>query len=140
MLAMYSSLIKKEEIMNRVSQDAEELAKIANDLVCELKVVSASSNNKNLEGSMEAIVRAEELSNEVRAMVNNIKVNLNGYTSSLVIRSEQQELLKENVETKQEVVEEKQESTQPQMSEASQMSSIFEAIRTLKEMKESIPK
>lgn len=139
MLAMYSSLIKKEEIMNRVSQDAEELATIANDLVCELKMLSASSKNKNLENSLENIMRAEELSNEVRAMVNNIKINLNGYIGSLVQREETREVLKEQFEEVKNVKPEEQ-VVQTQINESAQMSSIFEAIKTLKEMKESLPK
>lgn len=139
MLAMYSSLIKKEEIMSRVSQDAEELATIANDLVCELKMLSASSKNKNLENSLENVTRAEELSNEVRAMVNNIKINLNGYIGSLIQREESREVVKEQSEEVKNVKTEEQE-VQTQINESAQMSSIFEAIKTLKEMKESLPK
>lgn len=139
MLAMYSSLIKKEEILNRVSQDAEELAAIANDLVCELKIISASSKNKNLESSMNAVSNAEELVNQVKAMVMNIKVNLNGYTNSLIQVSQveqKEEVRNQNSET----VVSKEETTIPSSAEPVQMNSILDAIKTLKEMRDNLPK
>ena len=139
MLAMYSSLIKKEEIMNRISQDAEELAILANDLVCELKIISASSKNKNLESSMNAVSNAEELVNQVKAMVMNIKVNLNGYTNSLIQVSQveqKEEVRNQNSET----VVSKEETTIPSSAEPVQMNSILDAIKTLKEMRDNLPK
>ena len=139
MLAMYSSLIKKEEIMNRISQDAEELAILANDLVCELKIISASSKNKNLESSMSAVNNAEELVNQVKAMVMNIKVNLNGYTNSLIQVSQveqKEEVRNQNSET----VVSKEETTIPSSAEPVQMNSILDAIKTLKEMRDNLPK
>lgn len=139
MLAMYSSLIKKEEIMNRISQDAEELAILANDLVCELKIISASSKNKNLESSMSAVNNAEELVNQVKAMVMNIKVNLNGYTNSLIQVSQVEQ--KEEVRNQNsEPVVNKEETTIPSSAEPVQMNSILDAIKTLKEMRDNLPK
>lgn len=139
MLAMYSSLIKKEEIMNRISQDAEELAILANDLVCELKIISASSKNKNLESSMSAVNNAEELVNQVKAMVTNIKVNLNGYTNSL-IQVSQVEQKEETRNQNSEPAVNKEEAVIPSSAEPVQMNSILDAIKTLKEMRENLPK
>ena len=47
MLAYYTTLVKKESLLDRLKLDADELAVVANDLVCEIKVAANSCKDKN---------------------------------------------------------------------------------------------
>lgn len=144
-LAYFSSLVKKEDFINRISTDAEESASIANDLVCHLKIFVSSCRNKNLESCFESLEESEKTIKLVNAMLQNIRNNLEGYTSSLLPAKEQEE--NQNKETKNEKQQEKPSLQENQISEiknqppdASQINSLVETLKTLKEMKDSISK
>lgn len=144
MLAYYSSLVKKEDLMERVAMDAEQVAAIANDLVCELKVLASSSKNKNLENCIDAVKSAESLLKIVTAMTDNLKLNIEGYTSALLSQKTanitedkpvQKEQSVETIPVQTPVV-----SEQEKMPDFNQLSSLMEAVKSLKEMKESLTK
>lgn len=136
-LAYYSTLVKKESLMDRIHLDAEELASIANDLVCEIKVASVASKNRNIEEALSAIEKAQQLIQIVDAMLGNVKNNTQAYVTSLGQQQEQ------NV--KEEPKQEEQKQTQfatpsaPPVDEK-QLANVLDAIKSLKEMKESLVK
>lgn len=125
-LAYYSNLVKKESLMDRIHLDAEELATTANDLVCEIKIASVSCKNRNIEEALSSIEKAQQLIQIVDAMLGNIKNNTQAYISSL---SQQQEQT-----AKEEPTEQKTESA----STPDKLSNLMEAIKSLKEMQQSI--
>lgn len=125
MLAYYTSIIKKEEIVRKLTEDANELASLANDLVCELKVFSVACNNRNVENSLDAINKAVELSKVVSTIISNVEGNYKAYVSSLIPQAEQTE--EKQIEKK----EDKQQADQ-------NISSIMEAVKTLKDLKDSL--
>lgn len=125
-LAYYSTLVKKESLMDRIHLDAEELASIANDVVCEIKIASVASKNKNVEESLLAIDKAEELIKIVNAMLGNIKSNTQAYVSSLTSQQEPEE----KEETKQVITD--------TTDSADKLSNLMEVIKSLKEMQQSI--
>lgn len=131
MLAMYSSLIKKEEISDRISKDAEDLVSVANDLVCELKMIAAYSKNKNIESSLEHCQSCEKLLNVVDAMFRNLNMNLNSYARSLIPQVE---------EKSQEIDKEQEPETKPSepVPPVENLSALLEAVKTLKEMKNGL--
>ena len=128
-LAYYSTLVKKESLMDRIHLDAEELASIANDLVCEIKVASVASKNRNIEESLNAIGRAEQLIKIVDAMLGNVKNNTQAYVTALAPVQEQEEKETEEVKVNQET---------PTTNAADKLSNLMEAIKSLKEMQQSI--
>ena len=129
MLAYYTSLVKREELVKRLSEDGNDLASLANDLVCELKVFTAACNNRNIESCLEALNKANELVKVLSAMTLNVENNYKSYVSSLLPQESQ-------VEQKQE--EQKIEEKSPVAEK--DIPSIFEAIKVLKEIKDSIDK
>ena len=128
-LAYYSTLVKKESLMDRIHLDTEELASIANDLVCEIKVASVASKNRNIEESLNAIGRAEQLIKIVDAMLGNVKNNTQAYVTALAPVQEQEEKETEEVKVNQET---------PATNAADKLSNLMEAIKSLKEMQQSI--
>lgn len=148
MLAYYSSLVKKEELMERISLDAEQVASLANDLVCDLKVFASACKNKNIETCMESIKSTEEYIKIVEAMTQNLKSNLEGYVLS-IIPSRQEQYIQERQENPPEEKQDpksnalenslniSQEKTPPDLN---QISTLLEAIKSLKDMKDSISK
>ena len=129
MLAYYTSLIKREELVKKLSEDGNDLAILANDLVCELKVFTSACNIRDVETCLDSLSKASELSRIVSAMILNVEGNYKSYVSSLLPQAEQTEQNQE-----QQKVEEKKVITEQNIP------SIFEAIKTLKEMKDSLDK
>lgn len=131
-LAYYSTLIKKESLMDRIHLDTEELASIANDLVCEIKIASVASKNRNIEESLSAFEKAQQLIQIVDAMLGNIKNNTQAYVTSL---GQQQEQLKKEDPSEEKNGQNKQNENK---ADVGQINSIMEAIKSLKEMKEQL--
>ena len=127
MLAYYTSLVKREEIVKKLSDDGNNLASLANDLVCELKVFTSACNNRDVETCLESLSKASELSKIVSAMITNVEGNYKSYVSSLVPQKDNED--KDEQETKT-----NEESVKPEQN----ISSIMEALKALKEMKESL--
>lgn len=127
MLAYYTSLVKREEIVKKLSDDGDELASLANDLVCELKVFTSACNNRDVETCLESLSKASELSKVVSAMITNVEGNYKSYVTSLIPQ-----------ETKEEKQEEQIKETSEEPKPEQNISSIMEVIKTLKEMKESL--
>lgn len=125
MLAYYTSLVKKEELLEKLSSDGKRLASISNDLVCCVKEYTAACDVRDIEHAQKAIYEAEELSKIVVAMITNTRTNYDSYISSLVPQKE---------EEKQEVV--KQENQI--QTDSTQLSTLLEAMKSLKEMKDSL--
>ena len=132
MLAYYTSLVKREELVKRLSEDGNDLASLANDLVCELKVFTAACNNRNIESCLEALNKANELVKVLSAMTLNVESNYKSYVSSLVPQEERTEQKQEEVKA-----EEKEPTS---TTEPSQLVTLLEAVRSLKEMKDSLDK
>lgn len=132
MLAYYTSIVKKEDLLIRLSEDLDSLAELSNELVCEIKVAAVTCKNKNIEDTIEKCRKAEELSKIISAMIKNVSSNLEGYLETLTSSSTQ----KNNDEEKQ------QQSLDPKEPAQSdnQLGSILEAIKSLKEMKATLDK
>ena len=127
-LAYYSNLIKKENIMERIHLDTEELANIANDLVCELKFLSSSCKNKNIEDALENLTKSEEIVGILNVMIKNSRENIEAYVSSMMPQK------KEAVETQETLPnEEKKDSGAGQ-----NLNSLVETLKSLKEMQQSL--
>lgn len=126
MLAYYTSLIKREEVVKKLSEDGNDLASLTNDLVCELKIFTSACNNRDVETCLDSLSKASELSKVVTAMISNVESNYKSYVSSLLPQSEQLEQKSEQKPEESPVANEKD------------IPSIFEAIKTLKEMKDSL--
>ena len=129
MLAYYSSLVKKEEIIERISLDAEQVASIANDLVCDIKTAAAASKGKDIETLLDSIDKAQDLVKIINAMLENLKSNSVAYVNALIPQQAQEQ--KEEEPTK----EQKKEIDSPE-----QLSTLVETLRSLKEMQQSISK
>jgi hypothetical protein len=148
MLAYYSSLVKKEELMERISLDADQVASLANNLVCDLKVFSSACKNKNIEICMESIKSAEEYIKIVEAMTQNLKSNVEGYVSAIVPNKQelfpqerQDNLSKEEQQRESDITENKLNSSQEKSApDLNQISTLLEAIKSLRDMKDSISK
>ena len=132
MLAYYTALVKKEDLVKKLSDDANNLASLANDLVCELKVFNSACNDRDVETSLDSISKALDLSKIVSAMITNIESNYKSYVSSLLPQAEQTEQKQEEKK-----VEEKESSSG---SDPSQLVTLLEAVRSLKEIKDSLDK
>lgn len=144
-LAYFSSLVKKEDFINRISIDAEESAALANDLVCHLKILSSSCKNKNLEICFESLEESEKTIKLVNAMLQNLRNNLEGYTSSLFPareqNTEQVQETKKEIEREDNLVQEnKIAETKTQAPDISQINSLVETLKSLKEMRDSVSK
>ena len=97
-LAYYTTLLKKEEILKRLGEDASALAELANDLVCEIKTTAAACKNRDVETIISSTSQAENLVKVVGAMLDNLKGNANAYVSTLIPQQdqpEQKEILQE---------------------------------------------
>lgn len=131
-LAYYSTIIKKEELLDRLADDISEAANSANDLVCHLKVASSSSKSKNVADLLAALASAQELIPAISALVENLNSNAVGYVKTLVPQDKEE--AKQEEETKRVLTEEK---VKP---EAEQLSSLVDAIKSLREMQDSLEK
>lgn len=125
MLAYYRTIVKKEDLLSKLSLDAKELSSVANDLVCKVKEFSVLCDKRDVETASENIKEAEELIKITSAMISNLNDNFNSYLVSLV-PEKKEEQIKETQNKKEE------------NPETNQLSSMLEAIRALKEMKESL--
>lgn len=136
MLAVYSSLVKKEDLIERIRLDAENLANMTNDLVCELKVVAAACKSKDAETLLSSTEQAENLSRIVGMIATNVRNNSISYINSLIPKldnnlttaEQNQTLVEDNSE-------EKNQNEQQDKADPAQITSILEAIKSLKEMK-----
>ena len=126
-LAYYTTLLKKEEILKRLGEDASVLAEIANDLVCEIKTTAAACKNRDVETIISSTSQAENLVKVVGAMLDNLKGNANAYVSTLIPQQEQPE--------QKEVLQEKQDAPQ---AATDKLTSLVDALKSLKEMQSSI--
>jgi Sec-independent protein translocase protein TatA len=126
-LAYYTTLLKKEEILKRLGEDASVLAEIANDLVCEIKTTAAACKNRDVETIISSTSQAENLVKVVGAMLDNLKGNTNAYVNTLVPQQEQSE--------QKEATQEKQDASQ---TASEKLTSLVDALKSLKEMQSSI--
>ena len=131
MLAYYSSLVKKEELMERISLDAEQVASLANDLVCDIKTAAAASKGKDIETLLDSLEKAQDLVKIINAMLDNLKNNSVAYVSALIPQKQQEQ----NQEQQEPAKESKKESAPEE-----QLTTLVETLRSLKEMQESISK
>jgi hypothetical protein len=129
MLAYYTSLVKKEDLVRRLSNDGKELSSMSNDLVCLVKEFVNSCDTRDLENAQKLILEAEELSKVVSTMTSNLKSNYESYLFSLL----PQRTVEEEKET-----EEKQENVSSQTPDTKQLTTLLEAMKSLKEMKDSL--
>ena len=131
MLAMYSSVLKKEKFMKRFAEDSVEASSIANDLTCDLKMLSANSSEGRLDICLEQIKSAEDNLKILNALVENLKRNLDGYVGSLVQKDKAEEVPQErDIE---------QNINREPVAEEKHISDIMNVVRTLKEPKDSLP-
>ena len=136
MLVVYSSVLKRDNFLRRFSEDVSSAAVVANDLTCNLKSVCATSSEGKLDWSLQELDQAEKNLKELTALVNNLKQNLRGYVGSLVPREEEEK--QEQIQDSQLQVEEKESQQRPQAPDQKNISEILSAIKSLKEMKESL--
>lgn len=127
MLAYYTSLVKREEIVKKLSDDGNNLASLANDLVCELKVFTSACNNRDVETCLESLSKASELSKIVSAMITNVEGNYKSYVTSLVPQETKEEKKQDELQI----------NDEPETKEKDILN-IMDAIRSLREMKESL--
>jgi cell shape-determining protein MreC len=128
MLAYYTTIVKKEDLVKKLAEDGNNLSSLVNDLVCELKSFTISCSDRDVETSLERIAVSEQLLKTVTATFNNLKSNYESYVSSLVPRTEQVEQAEEKIP---EEKVNKQESEQD-------IASLMEAVKTLKDLKDSL--
>ena len=129
MLAYYSTIIKKEEIMNRISLDAAQLTTAINDMICNAKTLTVISKEKNIEDSLEIGNQMDEQLKVVNAMISNIRSNLESYAKSL---------LPEVLEKTKEEMQQAQEPEKPKQVGPDQITTLVESLKTLKAMQESM--
>jgi hypothetical protein len=125
MLAYYTTLVKKESLLDRIKLDADELAVVANDLVCEIKIASNSCKDRNVENLLSSISQAEDLIKVVNAMLDNMKNNTHAYVAALNPRQEAKK-------------QEQQDKEEPSEVKSDKLTSLVDAIKSLKEMQSSI--
>lgn len=135
-LAYYSSVVKKEEILERISLDAEQIASIANDLVCDIKTAAAASKTRDIETLIDSLTKAQDLTKVVSTMIDNLKNNSESYISTML--TQQKEQVQEQREQVQEQKEQVQESSKKELSPQDQLMSLVETLKSLKEMQQSI--
>jgi len=128
MLAYYTSIVKKEDLVKKLAEDGNNLSTLVNDLVCELKSFTISCSDRDVETSLERIAASEQLLKTVIATFNNLKSNYESYVSSLVPKIEQTEQAEEKIPEEKVA---KPESEQD-------IASLMEAVRTLKDLKDSL--
>ena len=124
MLAYYTSLLKKEQILSRVSEEGRLIADVANDLACSLKEFSVSCEVRDLERAQELARQSEEISKTLVAMVSNLKGNYDSYLASLLPDSQD----KKKEEAKSETP----------LADSNQLTTLLETVKSLKEMKDSL--
>jgi len=128
MLAYYTSIVKKEDLVKKLAEDGSNLSSLVNDLVCELKSFTITCSDRDVETSLERIAASEQLLKTVIATFNNLKSNYEAYVSSLVPKVEQKEQAEEKIPEEKVA---KPESEQD-------IASLMEAVRTLKDLKDSL--
>lgn len=131
MLAYYTTLVKRSDLLSKLSEDSANISSVANDLVCKLKSFSSLASNRDVEEASLSMKEAEELSKIVSAMVEQLKNNYDGYLNSLAVVEKKAE---KEVQVNQEASL-LQEAKQP---DQTQLNSLLDAIKSLKEMKESL--
>jgi len=128
MLAYYTTIVKKEDLVKKLAEDGSNLSSLVNDLVCELKSFTITCSDRDVETSLERIAASEQLLKTVIATFNNLKSNYEAYVSSLVPKVEQKEQAEEKIPEEKVA---KPESEQD-------IASLMEAVRTLKDLKDSL--
>jgi hypothetical protein len=144
MLAVYSSVLKKDKFLKRFADDSAEAASIANELVCDLKSLSVSSSEGKLDSSIDYLKNIEDNLKVLDALLDNLKQNMNGYVSSIVNLPQKQDVV-EKVKEQEEMMEEKQETEQQEIKkpaspnlDSKQLTDIVNVMKMLKDMKESL--
>lgn len=127
MLVMYSTVLRKRDFLKRFSEDATKTASLANDLTCSLKTLAVISGEERLDSSLDEIKELEISLNHLNAMVNNLKENLQGYVNSLATNSSNKE--EQKTET----------SVALPAEDPKQITDVLAAIKSLKELKDSLP-
>lgn len=131
MLAYYTTVIKREEILDKIGEDGRNLSTLVNDLACSLKEFKASCEIRDVESSQKLLLESEDLLKTIVPILTNIRSNFDSYLVSLVPNKQ---------EVKQEEKVEEETKQQPQTTDPNQLSTLLETIRSLKEMKESLGK
>ena len=131
MLAYYTTVIKREEILDKIADDGRNLSTLVNDLACFLKEFKASCESRDVETSQKLLFESEDLLKTIVPILANIRSNFDSYLISLVPVKQ---------ETKQEEKVEEENKQQTQVTDPNQLSTLLETIRSLKEMKESLGK
>jgi len=128
MLAYYTTIVKKEDLVKKLAEDGNNLSSLANDLVCELKSFTISCSDRDVETSLDSINASEQLLKTVMATFNNLKSNYESYVSSLVPKVEQTQQV--------EAEKEEEKTTKPEAEQ--NITSLMEAVKTLKDLKDSL--
>ena len=128
MLAYYTTIVKKEDLVKKLAEDGNNLSSLANDLVCELKSFTSSCSDRDVETSLDSINASEQLLKTVMATFNNLKSNYESYVSSLVPKVEQTQQV--------EAEKEEEKTTKPEAEQ--NITSLMEAVKTLKDLKDSL--
>ena len=124
MLAYYSSLVKREELLSCLLQDGRNLASLSNDLVCKIKEFNAACEQRDIEGALNHIAEADNMNKVVSAILTNLKGNYESYVQSLVPEKKEEQKQEEKVKTTN--------------AEPEQLKTLLETVRSLKEMKDSL--
>ena len=132
-LAYYSTIIKKEEILERISLDAERIASVANDLVCDIKISAAAAKSRDIETLLTTLDKTQEQIKVVSSMLDALKNNAESYVSFLI--PEKQEIVKEE-----EALLEPKENKEAPKNSQDQILSLVESLKSLKDMQEKISK
>ena len=126
MLVLYSTVLRKQDFLKRLSEDATKAATVANDLTCSLKTLAVISAEERLDSSLEQLRESESSLNDLGAMINNLKENLQGYINSLATGNQTEKETKEVAQ-----------SSMPE--DPKQLSDVLSAIKSLKELRDSLP-
>lgn len=128
MLVVYSSVLKKDDFLRRYAEDCHSASSVANDLTCNLKSLSVMSSDGKLDLSLKEIDQAQENLKELTALLDNLKNNMHGYINSLIPKLENPE---EDQESK---------PVSNVKEEEKQINDFLNAVKSLKDLKESLGK
>jgi len=131
MLAYYTTVIKKEEILDKIADDGRNLSTLVNDLACLLKEFKASCELRDVETSQKLLSESEDSLKTIVPILANIRSNFDSYLVSLIPNKE---------DVKQEQKTEEQDKQQIQTQDPNQLATLLETIKSLKEMKDSLGK
>ena len=111
MLAVYSTLLKKEDVLPKIGTDIAEIANMANDLTCDLKITANYCKEKNGLVALENLESMKDTINILNAMIQNSVENIKAYVLALcgeetanaqapeILREEKKSTLQEQANT-----------------------------------------